>query len=92
MCVCMCVYACVFCVYTCVCCLYIACVCECLYVHVHVCWRVASLGVGSGVWGVERLYVLGMYVIICRIGRVCWRVEMVYGVCWRVGMLCGEGG
>ena len=45
-CVCVCVvYRCVLCVYMCVC----VHVCVCLYVLQ--CWRVASLGVGSGVWG-----------------------------------------
>ena len=37
--------------------------------------EVASLGVG-------RLYVERFYDMVCRIGRVCWRVEVVYG-CWR---------
>ena len=81
----MCVYACmccvpvcVFCVYTCVCCLY-----------VHVCDVRGLLAWVLGVvLGVGRLYVKRFYDMVCRIGRVCWRVEVVYG-CWRVEVLEG---
>ena len=68
-CVCVCMHVCV---NVCMC----VHVCVCMYVCVHVrCWRVSSLGVGSGVWGAGRLYVLNVkrfYDMVCRIGRVCW--------------------
>ena len=44
------------------------------------CWKIIC------VRNVNRFYDM-----VCRIGRVCWSVEVVYGY-WRVEVLCGAGG
>ena len=67
----------------CLCCMcvHVYYVCMCVLCAGVQCWRVASLGVGSGVWGVGSVRnVKRFYDMVCRIVRVCWRWCMGVGV------------